>query len=72
MLEEEKQLCEKIQDVFDVLKDIDIFNRPNGWFMPINSIKSMDTINAFWDYFDTRLSELGVEYAWTYDNLKYK
>lgn len=72
MLEEEEGLCKKIQDVFDILKDKSEFNRPNQLFLPKDSNYDMDTINAFWDYFDTKLLELSVDYAWTFDNSKFK
>ncbi|CAO3617860.1 unnamed protein product [Cunninghamella blakesleeana] len=72
MLEEEEGLCNKIQDIFDMLKDKSEFNRPNKWYLPKNSDYNINIIYDFWEYFDTKLLELGANYSWTFDNSKLK
>lgn len=60
MLDEEKAFSEKIQSFYDKVKPLPLLSRGD---MPWYQI-SQDSMSLFWEWFDSKISELDSRYAW--------
>lgn len=66
MLDEEKVFSEKIQTFYNQVKDIPTLNRGDTpWYQTTE-----DSMSLFWEWFDSKISELDNRYAWAVDTSK--
>ncbi|KAI7879176.1 hypothetical protein K492DRAFT_208427 [Lichtheimia hyalospora FSU 10163] len=72
MLEEEIQLTNLVQSLFDMLPDDNTMNRSNSqYYHPISKAFNTVDMNSFWKWFDTKVSELGRNVHWEFDNSRF-
>ncbi|KAG2223646.1 hypothetical protein INT45_010005 [Circinella minor] len=70
MLNEEDQLSQSIQDVFNTLAEVSDIKRQQPWHAPIALPFDDSAMVAFWKWFDKKVEELSKRYAWDYDNTR--
>ncbi|ORZ15034.1 hypothetical protein BCR42DRAFT_353065 [Absidia repens] len=72
MMAEENELDKKAQDVFDSFGNMNGLCRSTPWFQPVALGTDVSVLEAFWEYFDVKVSELGAHFTWNFENLKAK
>ncbi|KAI7905962.1 uncharacterized protein BX663DRAFT_483630 [Cokeromyces recurvatus] len=63
MLEEEKEFVDKVQAFYNKFEGVQDFKRKKSWY------ESMDEpLDLFWEWFDSKISELDSNYSWDIGN----
>ncbi|CAO3593379.1 unnamed protein product [Absidia cylindrospora] len=72
MMAEEDELNKNAQGVFDSFGNMHGLYRGTPWFQPVALDTDASVLEAFWEYFDVKVSELGAHFTWNFENLKAK
>ncbi|KAI9312531.1 hypothetical protein BX666DRAFT_2031252 [Dichotomocladium elegans] len=71
MLEEEDQLRNQVQELLNSLPEGSFMKRNTPWTLPEKDMISSEEHEAYFSWFDGKISELGRASAWDFDNNRF-